>query len=68
MKGLLDAVAPRVYQLFAMQLAHAAATNAAMAAENEGLAEEILAKDEEIEQLTGQTVHLQHELAAVRRF
>ena len=52
-------------QLCVMQLAEAKANNAAMATENEALAEESLAKDDEIEQLTGQTVHLRSELAQV---
>ena len=52
----------------AMQLAQAEATNAAMTLENEALAEENLAKDEEIEQLTGETVHLRKSLAQVYPF
>ena len=37
-----------------------------MAAENEGLAEDNLAKDEEIEQLTGQLVHARGDIDALK--
>ena len=47
-------------------MAQLQASTAAMAAENEGLAEDNLAKDEEIEQLTGQLVHARGDLDALK--
>ena len=48
-----------------MQVDSLKASAAAMAAENEALADDLLSKDEEIEQLTGQLVHAQKDLQVV---